>query len=97
MGFSHVLCDNGPGLWPEPVLVSLAHGLTIRLDHDHNDDHMVLDRDDDKQSGDQESPQRHHRRRHLQQLDHFLAGSAVFAVSLAAGASLLTGVTSAFL
>lgn len=58
---------------------------------------MVLDLDDDKQFEDQESLQRHHHRRHLDQLDHFLAGSAVFAVSLAAGAELLTGVTSAFL
>jgi len=58
---------------------------------------MVLDLDDDKQFEDQESLQRHHRHRHLVQMGYFLAGSAVFAVSLAAGASLLTGVTSAFL
>ena len=58
---------------------------------------MVLDLDDDKQFEDQESLQVSHRHRHLVQMDYFLAGSAVFAVSLAAGASLLTGVASAFL
>jgi hypothetical protein len=53
---------------------------------------MVLDLDDDMQLVSQESLQVHHRHRHLVQMDYFLAGSAVFAVSLAAGASLLTGV-----
>jgi len=58
---------------------------------------MVSDSGDDMRSGDQESLQTHHRRRHLVQMNYFLAGSAVFAASLAAGAELLTGVTSAFL
>jgi hypothetical protein len=52
---------------------------------------MVLDLDDDMQHEDQ-CHHIHHRRRHLVCLDYFFAGSAVFASTLAAGASLLTGV-----
>jgi hypothetical protein len=58
---------------------------------------MVSDSGDDMQSEDLENLRVHHRHRHLIQMDYFFAGSAVFAVSLAAGASLLTGVASVFL
>jgi hypothetical protein len=44
------------------------------------------------QHEDQENLRVHHRHRHLIQMDYFFAGSAVFASTLAAGASLLTGV-----
>jgi len=53
---------------------------------------MVSDLDDDMQLVSQESLQVHRRHRHLNQMDYFFAGSAVFASTLAAGASLLTGV-----
>jgi len=53
---------------------------------------MVSDSGDDMQSEDLESLRVHHRHRHLIQMDYFFAGSAVFASTLAAGASLLTGV-----
>jgi len=52
---------------------------------------MVSDLDDDMLHEDQ-CHHIHHRHHHLVQMDHFFADSAVFAVSLAAGASLLTGV-----
>jgi hypothetical protein len=53
---------------------------------------MVSDLDDDMQLVSQESLQVHRRHRHLVLMDYFFAGSAVFASTLAAGASLLTGV-----
>jgi len=52
---------------------------------------MVLELDDDMQH-ENRCHHIHHRRRHLVCLDYFFAGSAVFASTLAAGASLLTGV-----
>jgi hypothetical protein len=52
---------------------------------------MVLDLDDDMQHEDQ-CHHIHHCRRRLFRLDYFFAGSAVFVSTLAAGASLLTGV-----
>jgi hypothetical protein len=52
---------------------------------------MVLNLDDDMQHEDQ-CHHNQHRRRHLLRLDYFFAGSAVFASTLAVGASLLTGV-----
>jgi hypothetical protein len=52
---------------------------------------MVLDLGDDMQHEDQ-SRHTHYRRCRLFRLDYFFADSAVFASTLAAGASLLTGV-----
>jgi len=52
---------------------------------------MVLELDDDMQHEDR-CHYIHHRRCPLGQMDYFFAGSAVFASTLAAGASLLTGV-----
>jgi hypothetical protein len=52
---------------------------------------MVLESGDDKQLGDQ-CHYIHRRCRRLFQMDYFFADSAVFASTLAAGASLLTGV-----
>jgi hypothetical protein len=52
---------------------------------------MVSDSGDDMQHEDQ-CHHIHYRRRRLFRLDYFFAGSAVFASTLAAGASLLTGV-----
>jgi hypothetical protein len=57
---------------------------------------MVLESGDDKQLGDQ-CHYIHRRCRRLFQMDYFFADSAVFASTLAAGVSLLTGVASAFL
>jgi hypothetical protein len=75
------------------MLVELIHNPKVHPRHDHNNDHhMILESDDDMQSEDLESPQVHHRHRHLIQMDYFFAGSVVFAASLVAGASLLTGV-----
>jgi hypothetical protein len=52
---------------------------------------MVLDLADDMQHEDQ-CHHIHYRRRRLLRLDYFFAGSVVFVSTLAAGASLLTGV-----
>jgi hypothetical protein len=52
---------------------------------------MVLDLDDDMRLEDR-CHHIHHRRRHLFRMDYFFAGSAVFASTLVAGDSLLTGV-----
>jgi hypothetical protein len=52
---------------------------------------MVLDLGDDMQHEDQ-SRHIHYRRCRLFRLDYFFVDSAVFALTLAAGASLLTGV-----